>query len=172
MRQAEYESSQTQLESMQGQMTELNYQLREATDRIALLTDELAETRREQHVRSSSTSHSADDAARFLALTEAKYEAKLTEMRNRVQAAERERNDGEAAWIRKLDEKTREVDTLRRQIDASAHVGDRQEAALSQIREENERLQKELLVQQKEMADLRLVVDQAAETEVSSSRDL
>jgi chromosome segregation ATPase len=166
MRQAEYESSQSQMESMQGQTAELNYQLRESADRIALLTDELAEARREQHARSSSTTHSADDAARVLALTEARFEAKIAELQNRVHASERERNDGEAAWSRKLDEKTREVDDIRRRMEALVDVEGRHQASLSQIRQENERLHQDSLNQRKDMAELRMLADKAAEAEV------
>jgi hypothetical protein len=154
------------MESMQGQTAELNYQLREATERVELLTEELGEVRREQHARSSGTSHSADDAARILALTEARYEAKLGELQNRVHASERERNDGESAWSRKLDEKTRELDALRRQMDASTDIEFRHQAALAQIHEENERLRQEMLSHRSDVTNLRLVADQAAEAEV------
>jgi predicted nuclease with TOPRIM domain len=168
MRQAEYESSQTELESMQGETTEINYQLREANDRIALLTDELAEAHRSRHVKSASSTPSADESARVLAITEAKYETRLAELRARVQSAEKDRNDGEAAWSRKLDEKTREVDDIRRQIDASAHIDQRHEAIVAQIRQENEELQAELRAQRKEMVDLQLRAQQAIEAEVRS----
>jgi chromosome segregation ATPase len=166
LRQAEFESSQTQLESLQGQTAELNYQLRESEDRIALLTEELTDARRDQHTRSSAGSSDADDAARILALTEAKYEAKLTELRGRVQAAEKERNDGEAAWSRKLDEKSREMDELRRTVELSTKVKEGREDLVAQARQETERVQEELRAHLTSMAELRHVAEQAAEAEV------
>jgi asparagine synthetase B (glutamine-hydrolysing) len=166
MRQAEFESSQTQLETLQGQTAELNYQLRESADRIALLTEELVDARREQQARPSTSSTSADDAARILALTEAKYEAKLTELRNRVQAAEKERNDGEVGWSRRLDEKVRELDELKRKVDVSTKTKESHEEVIAQARQETERVQEELQAQMARMAELRLAAEQAAESEV------
>ncbi|KAL0951091.1 hypothetical protein HGRIS_007829 [Hohenbuehelia grisea] len=120
MRQAEVESVQSHLESLQSQNTELQYQLRETNDRLALLSENLSEARREQEGRSLTPMTSTDDVARLIASTEAKYESKLADLRRDLSSAERERNESESEWSRKLREKSREAEELRMVLQSSA----------------------------------------------------
>lgn len=61
-----------------------------------------------------SGSVSSEDVARFLREAEGKYEARLGDLRERMRALEKERNDAEEEWSRNLAERSREVERLRR----------------------------------------------------------
>jgi chromosome segregation ATPase len=166
MRQAEFESSQSHLESLQAQTAELNYQLHESGERIALLTDELSEARRDQDGRAKGSAVSAEESARVLALTEARYEAKLADSRRRLQAAERERTDNEAEWARKLEEKMSELTQLRNTLEASARGKDEKEETVAQIRAESDRLKDEIMKYRDQVADLRREATRLEEADV------
>ena len=119
MRQAELESSQSTLESLQSQFVESQYQMREANDRIALLNEELAESRRDQVSRVQDRGPSAEEVTRLLSAAEAKYESRIADLRRQLSAVERERDDAEAMFSKKLAEKVKEVEQLRGAVNAS-----------------------------------------------------
>lgn len=118
MRQAELESSQTHLEALQSQGAELQHQLREASERAGLLAEELLEAQNEHALRGlggggGARGVSDADVSRMVGAAEARYEARLGELRRTLGAVEREREEGEAEWSRKLMEKAREVERLK-----------------------------------------------------------
>lgn len=120
MRQAELESSQSHLESLQSSTSELQFQLRESTERSVLLLEELADARRDLEYRELRPSVSAEDSARIRAAIEAKYESKIKELVSRLSDVEKERSETEAALSRNLQQKTQELESLRKLADTSA----------------------------------------------------
>ncbi|KAG8989260.1 hypothetical protein FRB93_003700 [Tulasnella sp. JGI-2019a] len=132
LRQAEVESAQSHLEALTNQNHELQYQLREANDRITVLMSEemyennsnaaasssrphLGERENSNPFFPSSPSHdSPAELACLLSETEGKYEARLSDMREKVRTMEKERNDSEEEWSRNLSERGKEVERLKR----------------------------------------------------------
>lgn len=125
--QAELESSQYQLEVVQGQVAELGFQLREATDRTSLLQQQLEDVKRVSAVSRSpltngdtahSSSASAAEIARVLSESESRSEARLAELRARMNALELERAEAEEGWSRTLTLRGEELDKLRAMLKA------------------------------------------------------
>ncbi|KAG6845781.1 hypothetical protein H0H87_003835 [Tephrocybe sp. NHM501043] len=151
MRQAELESAQSHLESLESQKTEYQYQLRELNDRYALLKDDFAEAQRDQEARAREPTTSSDEVARLLSATESKYESKLFDLKKNLVAIEKERNDSEAEWSRKLRDKTREVEDFKRLAGSVAKAEEQHEEVVRGLRanltalEEESRLLKEQL---------------------------
>ncbi len=166
MRQAELESSQSTLESLQGQNTELQYQLREATDRIALLQEEFSDARREQDLKVQSPGPSTEEVTRLLAAAESKYEAKLSDLRRRLAEAERERDEGEAHWSKKLAERAREVESLKAVVNSSQKSKDAESESAQALKDEIQALQSEIRSYQKQITDLHAQLGKTAEVEV------
>ncbi len=154
LRQAEVESVQSHLESLQNQNTELQYQLREGQDRTALLTYDLQEAQREQESRSQQVTTSPEEVARLLSFTELKYEAKLTEMKTRLQQVEIERNDSESEWSRKVRDKTKEVDDLKNLSEANSRSQGEHEKLVDRLRAEKAQLQDEARLSQQQLTEL------------------
>lgn len=168
LRQAELESSQFHAESLQSQNTELQYQLREYQDRIAAMTEDLIETRREQANNARIPTTSAEDIARLLSATEAKHESKIAELRRSLAAVEKERNDGEADWSRKLREKTRETDELKRSLQSSARMQSEKKGIVESLKGEINQLREDVISYQRLMSSLQLQVDNIKDIEVRS----
>lgn len=166
LRQAELESSRSRLESLEGQTTEFQYQLREANDRIALLTEELSDARREQETKALSIGPSAEEVSRLLSAAESKYEARISDLRNRLSSIEREREEGDALWSRKLADKSRELDSLRDILNSSARSREQQSENVEALKEEIDRLKEEIMASQLRISDMRTQADHAMETEV------
>lgn len=116
MRQAELESSQSHLDSVEAQSTELQYQLREAEDRAEILTEELVEVQG-RLANGQSPSSSAEELARILSETEGKYEARISDLRSKMRILEKERHDAEDEWSKNLQERSRELERLRRLVE-------------------------------------------------------
>ncbi|KZT05943.1 uncharacterized protein LAESUDRAFT_654723, partial [Laetiporus sulphureus 93-53] len=168
LRQAELESSRSRLESLEGQTTELQYQLREANDRIALLTEELADARREQEARSTAPGASAEEVSRLLSAAEAKYETRIGDLRRTLSAVEKERDEGEAEWSRKLSEKVKELEALRKTLTTSAKDREEESESANALRKEIEALKEEVRTYQTCLTDLRVQADRVKEIEESA----
>lgn len=136
LRQAEVESSQTHLESLQHQNAEFQFQLRESNDRLALLKEECAELVREQESRFRDAVTSPDEVARMVSATEAKYEAKLAEMRRNVSILEKERYDSEADWSRKLKEKVKDLEDLKKVLGSATKTRQDDENIVAGLKEQ------------------------------------
>ncbi|KAH9944075.1 peroxisomal membrane anchor protein conserved region-domain-containing protein [Epithele typhae] len=165
LRQAELESLRSSLESLQGQNTELQYQLREAQDRIALLQDEFSDARRNQDLSLQSSGPSAEEVTRLLMTVESKAEAKLGDLRRRLTEAERERDEGEAHWSKKLAEHAREIEALKTAIQSSQRSKEEEMESAQSLRKEIEQLQSELREHQKQIVDLHAQSEKAEEVE-------
>jgi chromosome segregation ATPase len=168
LRQAELESSQFHSESLQSQNTEQQYQLREYQDRIAVLNEELTEARREQDSKVHVTTTSAEDMARLLSAAEAKHESKINELRKNLVAVEKERNECEADWSRKLGEKTRETDELKKVLRLSAETRDENEGVVESLKEAVDRLRDETTSYQRQVSSLQMQADNIKDIEVRS----
>lgn len=166
LRQAELESSRSRLESLEGQTTEFQYQLREANDRIALLTEELSDARREQESKALNIGPSAEEVSRLLSAAEGKYESRISDLRNRLNTIEREREEGDALWSRKLADKSRELDSLKDILNSSARSREQQSENVQTLKEEIDRLKEEVMASQLRISDMRTQADYAMETEV------
>ncbi|QRW05209.1 vesicle-mediated transport [Ceratobasidium sp. AG-Ba] len=111
-RQAEAESAQSHLQTVQNQVSELQYQLKEAEERNALLVDELDELRNGSRLSTHSPTP-GPEVARMLSEAEGRFESRLSEMRTRLRAAEKERNEAEDDWNRTLADRGKEIEKLR-----------------------------------------------------------
>ncbi|KAF5355875.1 hypothetical protein D9756_003815 [Leucocoprinus leucothites] len=154
LRQAETESAQSHLESIQHQNTELQYQLRETNDRINLLKEDLNEMQREQELRAREPTTSAENIAHLLASTESKHEAKFAELKRINATLERERNESEAEWSRKLKERGAEVEELKRLLGNSAKSQEREEETVVELKVELQRKHEEIKDLENQLADL------------------
>ncbi|KAJ7786400.1 hypothetical protein B0H16DRAFT_1657710 [Mycena metata] len=154
LRQAELESSQFHLDSLQSQNTELQYQLRESEDRFALLNDDISEARREQDNRAREPSTSAEDVARLLSAAEAKYESKLADLKKNLSVVEKERNESEAQWSRKLRDKVRENDDLKQALGSTTKNRELDEGVVEKLKDQIKLLQEEARLHRMQVADL------------------
>lgn len=168
LRQAELESSQSHLETLQSNTSELQYQLKEAIDRSALLIEELADARRELEYRELKPVASPNDASAIRAAIEAKYETKISELSSRLTEVERDRNEMEGALSRSLQQKSQEIDALRKQIDASTLSKGYSDDEMLKSKQEIESLQHQLSVYKEELATLDLERNKVNELEVCS----
>ncbi|EKM61178.1 uncharacterized protein PHACADRAFT_134491 [Phanerochaete carnosa HHB-10118-sp] len=164
MRQAELESSQSHLESLQSQTVELQYQLREATDRTALLTDELAEARKEQAVKPES-GPPPEEVTRLLSTAEAKYETRIADLRRRIAAVERERDEGEALFSKRLAEKAKEVEGLQALVNLSAKGREEEGENITTLQKEIESLREASQVQGRLLVELQAEAQRIPELE-------
>lgn len=167
MRQAELESSQSHLESLQSQFTELRYQLREATDRVALLTDEVSEAQKTQFVQTHDSTPTAE-VTQLLSAAEAKYEARVSDLRRQLAAVERERDETEADLNKKLGKKSKEVEQLKSIVGLSAKAREEEEEAVANLKKEIDGLRDASIAYERLVAELQSQAGRATEIEVSS----
>lgn len=165
MRQAELESSQSHLESLHSQTVELQFQLREATNRIALLTEELADARKERAMKPDGGPPS-EDVTRLLSATEAKYEARIADLRRQLTAVERERDEGEALFSKRLSEKAKEVEQLQTLVDLSARGREEEGANIAVLQKEIESLREASKMRERLIAELQAEAQRIPEVEV------
>jgi chromosome segregation ATPase len=166
LRQAELESAQFHLDSLQSQNTELQYQLRESEERFALLNDDITEVRREADSRSREPTSSAEDVARLLSAAEAKYESKLADLRKNLSVVEKERNESEAQWSRKLRDKVRENDELKQVLGSATKNRELDEGVVEKLKDQINLLQEEVRLHQIEAAELRAQTASLEDVEV------
>lgn len=109
---------------------------------------------------------SSDELASILAAAEAKYETRLGELQRSLTATERERNDIEAEWSRKLREKAKETDDLKRALAATSQLREQHQAVTDELHKEIEQLKKDRLVLDQQRDEMRSKVDLALQSEV------
>jgi septal ring factor EnvC (AmiA/AmiB activator) len=168
-KQAEVESNRSELESLRNRTKELEFQLREAHERAAAFEDSPRAGRsymgglasRNVSPSPARGTSSPIEVQRLLADAEAKAEAKISDLRNKVHALEMERNEAEEEWAAKLSERVRELEKLRRVI--TEKEGEYAESLRS--RQEKERVIEEAEAAkravEKEMKALRAEVEEA-----------
>ncbi|KAG6911908.1 hypothetical protein DXG01_000155 [Tephrocybe rancida] len=167
LRQAELESAQSHLESLESQNTELQYQLRELGDRYTLLKEDFAEAQRDQEARSREPTTSSDEVARLLSATESKYESKLFDLKKNLLVIEKERNESEADWSRKLRDKTREVEDLKRLAGLVAQTEEQHVEVVAGFKASVANLEGECRVLQEQLQELRQINASVRESEKS-----
>ncbi|KAJ3849834.1 hypothetical protein EV368DRAFT_46521 [Lentinula lateritia] len=170
IRQAEVESSQAHLESLQSQNAELQHQLREQSDRIILLNEELLEARRAHDTVSSkysSISTSPEDTAHLLSSVEVKYEAKLTELKRVLKNTEKERNESDAEWSRKLREKNQEMEKLSTRLGTAIQSKAQDHGHVENLKVEISHLQQQIQISQNEVSQVRMQIAQLKENETT-----
>ena len=113
-------------------------------DRIALLNDELADARRDQELKLQGSGPSPEEVTRIISASEAKHEARIADLRRQLTAAERERDEGEIEWSRKLAVKAREIEALKSYVNASTKNREEEEGNIAGLKEEIEKLREGL----------------------------
>lgn len=88
----------------------------------------------------------------MVSATEAKYEAKLAEMKRNIAILEKERAEGEADWSKKLKEKVKDLDDVKRILGSAAKNREADENAvaglkadLAQAKETTQKLQRQVI---------------------------
>lgn len=168
LRQAETESAQSHVESIQHQNAELQYQLREANDRITLLKEDLNELQREQELRPREPSASAESIAHLLTATESKYETKLAELKRINATLERERNDSEAEWSRKLKDRGMEIEELKRLLGNTAKSKEEEEEVTAGLEAELQRKNEQIVALEHQLADMSRTCSRLESAQVTS----
>ena len=166
MRQAELESSNTHMETLQSQTTEYQYQIRELSDRVALLEGELTDAHREGNP-ANGTGMSAEEVARLISAAEAKYEARLAELRGQLDTIEKERNEADAEWSSKFSAKALEVEELKKLVGKSQKSEVDHEVVEENLREEIAALEEEVRGHQRQQVEFQRQVERIKESEVS-----
>jgi len=151
---------------LQHQNTEFQFQLREANDRLALLKEEYAELLRESESRSREPTTSPDEIARMVSAAEAKYESRISEMKRNISVLEKERSESEADWSRKLKEKVKELDDIKRILGSAARTRENEENMVANLKEELAKAQEANKALQRETAELPILREQLLELEV------
>ncbi|KAF8446010.1 hypothetical protein L210DRAFT_3610558 [Boletus edulis BED1] len=172
LRQAELESSQCHAESLQAQNTELQFQLKELRERITLLTDEVGELQGEREMRSQTPGTSTEEISQLVSSIEVKYEAKLSELKKTLTTTEKERTEAEANWSRKLTEKTKETEDLKRMLQSSVQLRERDEDVTAGLKAEIEKLQAEARSQHGRLHELQSHIDASKDAESTLHRRL
>ncbi|KAF8609446.1 GRIP-domain-containing protein [Ceratobasidium sp. AG-I] len=111
-RQAEAESAQSHLQTVQNQVNELQYQLREAEERNSVLVDELDEFRNSSRMSTHSPTP-GPEVARLLSEAEGRFESRLSDLRTKLRATEKERSEAEEDWNKTLADRGKEIEKLR-----------------------------------------------------------
>lgn len=115
------------------------------------------------------SSSSAEDVARLLSSAEAKYEAKIAELRRQLAAVEAERDEVEVEWSRKLDARAREVERLRAAVDSSARTRQSEEDVVEGLRAEIAQLREEVRGQRGLVEQWQAKAEQLVDVEVGVS---
>ena len=165
MRQAELESSTTHMETLQSQTTEYQYQIRELSDRVTLLEGELTDAQREANP-ANGTGMSAEEVARLISAAEAKYEARLAELRGQLETIEKERNEADAEWSSKVAAKVLEVEELKKVVGKSQKSEVDHRVIEEQSREEILALKEEVRGYQRQQIEFQRQAERIKESEV------
>lgn len=165
MRQAELESSNTHMETLQSQTTEYQYQIRELSDRVTLLEGELSDAQREANP-ANGTGMSAEEVARLISAAEAKYEARLAELRGQLETVEKERNEADAEWNSKVAAKALEVEELKKVVGKNQKSEVDHEVVEEKLRGEIAALKEEARGYQKQQIEFQRQVERIKESEV------
>lgn len=132
------------------------------------MREECAEFAREQENRVRDPVNSADEIARMVSVTEAKYEAKLTEVRRNLAIMEKERYESEADWSRKLKEKVKDFEDLKRVLGSATKTRENDENFAAELKVQLSEAQDTIRTLQRQNSELPLLRDQIQELEVSS----
>lgn len=167
-RQAELETSQLETQSLQSQHVEVVFQLKEAQDQVAMQTEQLHDARRDQEIAPRLPTATQQDLIAKLADAEARYERTVHELRQSLTAMEKERNETESDWSRKLSAKTTENEQLTRDLSAAARDHSERQRFVQLHEEDINRLLAESKSLQEELMQAKRRAEKVAEIEVVS----
>lgn len=102
----------------------------------------------------------------IISTMEAKYEAKLAEIKRNLVLVEKERTESEADWSRKLCGKSKETDELKMILQSSAKLREEKESTTGVLKGEIEKLTAEVQNHQRHASELQLQVDRMKDAEV------
>ena len=131
-----------------------------------MLKEEYAELLRESESRSREPTTSPDEIARMVSAAEAKYESRISEMKRNISVLEKERSESEADWSRKLKEKVKELDDIKRILGSAARTRENEENMVSNLKEELAKAKEANKALQRETAELPILREQLLELEV------
>lgn len=166
MRQAELESSNTHLETLQSQTTEYQYQIRELNDRVVLLEGELTDAQRDANP-ANGAGMPAEEVARLISAAEAKYEARVAELRGQLEMIEKERNEADAEWNSKVAAKALEVEELKKVVGKSQKSEVDHEVVEEKLRGDIAALKEEMKVYQRQQIEFQRQVEKIKDSEVN-----
>ncbi|KAJ6604727.1 hypothetical protein DFH09DRAFT_1257444 [Mycena vulgaris] len=132
-------------------------ELESAQSHLGLIAEPKHRTpsRREQDSRSREPTSSAEDVARLLSAAEAKYESKLADLKKNLSVVEKERNESEAQWSRKLRDKVRENDDLKQVLGSATKSRELDEEVVVKLKDKIKHLEEEVRLREVEAAELR-----------------
>lgn len=130
------------------------------------MKEEYAELLRESESRSREPTTSPDEIARMVSAAEAKYESRISEMKRNISVLEKERSESEADWSRKLKEKVKELDDIKRILGSAARTRENEENMVANLKEELAKAQEANKALQRETAELPILREQLLELEV------
>ena len=133
-----------------------------------MLKEEYAELLRESESRSREPTTSPDEIARMVSAAEAKYESRISEMKRNISVLEKERSESEADWSRKLKEKVKELDDIKRILGSAARTRENEENMVANLKEELAKAQEANKALQRETAELPILREQLLELEVNT----
>ncbi|KAG6381236.1 hypothetical protein JVT61DRAFT_5640 [Boletus reticuloceps] len=123
-------------------------------------------------MRSQAPGASTEETSQLASSIEAKYEAKLSELKKTLTTTEKERTEAEANWSRKLTEKTKETEDLKRMLQSSIQLRERDEDVTAGLKAEIEKLQAEARSQHGRLHELQSHIDAFKDAESTLHRRL
>lgn len=153
------------METLQSQTTEYQYQIRELGDRVALLEGELTDAQREASP-ANGAGMSPEEVARLISAAEAKYEARLAELRGQLETIEKERNEADAEWNSKVAARALEVEELKRVIGKGQKSEVDHKVVEEKLREDISALKEEVKGYQRQQIEFQRQVERIKESEV------
>jgi len=102
----------------------------------------------------------------MVSAVEAKYEARLTEMKRNISVLEKERHDSETDWSKKLREKVKELEDLKRLLGSATSLRENEETMVASLKAELGTVQKTNLSLQREVEELPILKERIQELQV------
>ena len=167
MHQARLESSNAHSETLQSQTTEYQYQIRELTDRVELLEGELTDAQREANP-ANGAGMTPEEVARLISAAEAKYEARLAELRGQLEAILKERNEADAEWNSKVAAKALEVEELKKVVGESQKSEVDHGVVEEKLRGDIVVLKEEIREHQRQLIEFQKQIEKMKESEVNA----
>lgn len=102
----------------------------------------------------------------MVSATEAKYEAKLAEMKRNISILEKERAEGEADWSKKLKEKVKDLEDAKRILGSAARNREADENAVAALKADLAQAKETTQKLQRQVTELPLLREQIQELQV------
>ena len=102
----------------------------------------------------------------MVSATEVKYEGKLAELRRNLAIIEKERYESEVDWSRKLKEKVKDLEDLKRVLGSATKTKENDENFVAELKMQLSEAQDTIQTLQRQNSELPLLHDQIQELEV------